>query len=266
MNRKLSLIRYYYSEMSHVQRYGGAFFKPLFFDYPNDGPEAYSHQVRNVMLGNHLKLGLMSDFGASGISGYPIYFPKGMWCEVFNRQGTKGCTYQSIGGNRLAEAQYPWDFYLHLKQGSIIPFQRQVNGEIKAMNTADLQLVPVTFHILPDCWETNTGGRCVAQGLYFNDDGETVNATNFNRYQFSYDQREIDLSNKTDAPETLTFRLVNKQIGDINNRSGGTINANDWLGGLEIYNAAEWRMTTKYRVTATTDDGETIKLSTATYD
>jgi alpha-glucosidase (family GH31 glycosyl hydrolase) len=66
MWNKMSLIRYYYSEMSHVQRDGGTFFKPLFFDFPNDA-EAYQHQVRNVMLGNHLKLGIIPDFGHSGI-------------------------------------------------------------------------------------------------------------------------------------------------------------------------------------------------------
>lgn len=93
MWNKMSLIRYYYSEISQVQRTGGAFFRPLFFDYPNDGPDVYAHQVRNVMLGNSLKLGIIPDFGHSGTSHYPIYFPKGMWCEVFNRKGTEGCSY-----------------------------------------------------------------------------------------------------------------------------------------------------------------------------
>lgn len=36
MYTKLSLIRYYYTQMSIVQREGGAFYKPLFFEYPND--------------------------------------------------------------------------------------------------------------------------------------------------------------------------------------------------------------------------------------
>jgi len=159
MWNKMSLIRFYYSEMSHVQRYGGAFFKPLFFEFPND-PEAYGHQVRNVMLGTSLKLGIIPDFGHSGTAAYPIYFPVGMWCEVFNKKGVDGCTYQSIAGNRNVEAQYPWDFYLHLRQGAIIPFQDQYT--IKALSTAQLQDHPTVFHILPDCWEINTGGMCVA--------------------------------------------------------------------------------------------------------
>jgi len=60
MNMKMSLIRYYYTGLSEVQRNGGAFYKPLFFEFPDD-PDAYHHQVRNVMLGSSLKLGIIPD-------------------------------------------------------------------------------------------------------------------------------------------------------------------------------------------------------------
>jgi len=262
MINKMSLIRYYYSEMSHVQRYGGAFFKPLFFDFPNDGPDVYAHQVRNVMLGNHLKLGIIPDYGHSGISDqYPIYFPKGMWCEVFNRKGTEGCSYQSQGGIRLPEAQYPWDFYLHLRMGSIIPFQDQYDAATKAMSTEELQEKPVQLHILPDCWETNTNNMCVAGGLYFNDDGVTLDENNFNRFLFNYTQPEGQ------NPSTLTLKVTNKQVATPK-VNGGVINANDHLGGIEIYNAAEWGMnnTSGYQVEATEDDGTKLDLGLANYD
>lgn len=38
---------------------GGAFYRPLFFDYPNDDG-AYENQELNVMLGSALKLGIQS--------------------------------------------------------------------------------------------------------------------------------------------------------------------------------------------------------------
>jgi len=120
MNQKMSLIRYYYSEMAHVSRQGGAFFKPLFFDYPND-IEVYSHQNRNIMLGNHLKLGILSDYGSSGINNANIYFPVGLWCEVFNRKGTQGCINQTVAGDR-PDSNLPWEYDLHMREGSIIPF------------------------------------------------------------------------------------------------------------------------------------------------
>lgn len=90
MQVKMGLIKYYYSEMNHVQRAGGAFYKPLFFDFPNDGPDIYSHQSRNIMLGNHIKMGVMSDFG-TGTTNYNIYWPKGLWCEIFTIKGTYSC-------------------------------------------------------------------------------------------------------------------------------------------------------------------------------
>lgn len=45
--------------MSKVQQDGGAFYRPLFFDYPNDD-NAYLNQELNVMLGPALKLGVQS--------------------------------------------------------------------------------------------------------------------------------------------------------------------------------------------------------------
>lgn len=58
------------------------------------------------------------------------------------------------------------------------------------MSTSQLQMEPVVFHILPDCWTNNNGGNCVAGGLYFNDDGETLDNTDFNKYLFNYTQPE----------------------------------------------------------------------------
>lgn len=43
MRTKMSLIRYYYTQMSMIQRDGGAFYKPLFFEYP-DLAGAYADQ------------------------------------------------------------------------------------------------------------------------------------------------------------------------------------------------------------------------------
>jgi len=43
MYNKLHMIRYYYTQMSLVQDEGGAFYRPLFFDFPNDDM-AYENQ------------------------------------------------------------------------------------------------------------------------------------------------------------------------------------------------------------------------------
>ena len=36
MRTKLALLNYYYTELSAISEEGGAFFRPLFFDYPQD--------------------------------------------------------------------------------------------------------------------------------------------------------------------------------------------------------------------------------------
>lgn len=55
MLNKLSLVRYYHTEMIKVNLNGGTFFKPLFFEFPND-PGTYSAQTSNAMVGSALKL------------------------------------------------------------------------------------------------------------------------------------------------------------------------------------------------------------------
>lgn len=55
MKTKYALLNYYYTEISMLHEEGGTFYRPLFFDFPND-PDAYANKTHNIMLGQHLKL------------------------------------------------------------------------------------------------------------------------------------------------------------------------------------------------------------------
>ena len=66
--------------MSLVQQNGGSFFRPLFYDFPNDDG-AYEDQELNIMLGPSLKLGIQST--AVGVKTTDLYFPAGNWCDIF---------------------------------------------------------------------------------------------------------------------------------------------------------------------------------------
>ena len=58
---KYSLIRYYYTQLSMISQGSvAALYKPLFFEFPND-IGAYADQERNVMLGEALKLSILSN-------------------------------------------------------------------------------------------------------------------------------------------------------------------------------------------------------------
>jgi len=93
MYTKLSLIRYYYTQLSIVQQEGGAFYRPLFFDYPNDD-SAYHNQELNIMLGPALKLGIQSKALTDTTE---FYYPAGRYCEVFCKKETDCCKTYTIG-------------------------------------------------------------------------------------------------------------------------------------------------------------------------
>lgn len=245
MHNKMSLIRYYYSEMRHFHHLGGAFYRPLFFDYPNEA-EAYSHQARNVMLGRSVKLGVLADYG-SGSLNTEIVYPKGTWCRIFNRRGTDGC--KTYNETTLVSLQSePWEFALDLSEGSIIPMQD--NKDIQAHTTAELQREAVELHVLPNC--TDTTKDCTALGLYYNDDGETLVETEVNVYYLNYTQPQ----------GKATTMTLNHQY----KFAGKKINANDDLDGVSIYNAKAYGFdSAKYTVTATLEDNSTVVLSDAEY-
>ena len=55
---KYSLIRYYYTNLFMISVTGnGTFYKPLFFEFPDDD-SAYTDIIYNVMLGDSIKLSI----------------------------------------------------------------------------------------------------------------------------------------------------------------------------------------------------------------
>lgn len=61
IRNKYSLIKYYYTQMFKMTMLDGAsFYTPLFFEFPDD-PNTYKDQKYNVMIGDSLKLSILSD-------------------------------------------------------------------------------------------------------------------------------------------------------------------------------------------------------------
>ena len=134
------------------------------------------------MLGDALKLGIQST--KVGVDKTDIYFPKGLWCEVFNRKGTLGC-FTQIESGVIETSTKAFEFALHLKQGKIIPMQ---DGTSLAINNGtstikQLQDFATDFHILPNCSDFN---ECTAAGDFINDDGETINIHERNTHRLTY--------------------------------------------------------------------------------
>ena len=92
MRSKYCLIRYYYTQLFLLHAQGGSpFYKPLFFEFPDDN-KTFAEYENNVMLGSSLKLSVLAN--AIGVNSTSFYFPEGTWCNIFDHNekcfSTKG--------------------------------------------------------------------------------------------------------------------------------------------------------------------------------
>jgi alpha-glucosidase (family GH31 glycosyl hydrolase) len=95
---KYSMIRYYYTQLSLMsQNEAGPFYKPMYFEFPND-KNAYLETERNVMLGDSLKLSVVSNALNTTWANY--YFPTGTWCDLFkDNMADKSCIVSPAEGS-----------------------------------------------------------------------------------------------------------------------------------------------------------------------
>ncbi len=116
---KYSLIRYYYTSLFDISTGGsGTFYKPMFFEFPED-IKATSNIEGNVMLGSALKLSINS--WALDVNTYQFYFPKGTWCRINGNTNGENCFYTA--GEYKTYPSGLSDFQLHLREGYIVPMQ-----------------------------------------------------------------------------------------------------------------------------------------------
>lgn len=111
MYTKFHMIRYFYTELTMSSRDGGAFYKPLFFEYPNDVKALDAPQELNIMLGSALKLSVNSNTLNKNMTDF--YFPAGHWCSLLKASGTNTCFYSPGQDYPLNSKAY--DAYVHLR-------------------------------------------------------------------------------------------------------------------------------------------------------
>ena len=186
--------------------------------------------------------------------------PPGLWCNVFNREGTAGCIDNAVG-TTVTLSTLAYEFYLHLMGGTIIPMQDGKNLALTAnvSTTFDLQQQPVDIHVLPIC----TAASCVSSGWYVNDDGEVLDlwpAKVQNNYIFGYKQ-DLVLT-----PTMLTVN-INHALKATDVNADAQINKNDAMSSIQIYNAAAMGISTgTWTSEATLLDGSLVALAVPTYD
>lgn len=87
INRKYSLMRYYYTQMTQMALGNNTFYmmyKPLFFEFPEDAG-TYQDIVNNVMIGPAIKTSVNARSLSDATTDY--YFPAGTWCSLFGNAG-----------------------------------------------------------------------------------------------------------------------------------------------------------------------------------
>lgn len=196
------------------------------------------------MVGSGMKVSHQS---MEDVANTTYYFPKGMWCSVFNVSA--GC----IDGP--AEVNLPsrvYQFFAHIKDGSILPLQTGLIGHFSNVSTTwDVQQNPIDLHIHPgvDLNENNTG-HCNASGRFLNDDGEVLDYVGYqNRYVFNFSstcsKEGFSTDIRLDINTTDKADLQFKDVGYYN------MSRNDFLGQIFIYNAygANFEMDATYNVT-----------------
>jgi len=178
MQTKLALVPYYYTQMSMASKEGGAFYRPLFFDFPLDN-NAYLNQTHNVMLGPGLKASFQSTENET-VKETHYYFPDGVWCSVMNKN--YGCV---TGPSIELMPSDIFQSFTHIKDGNIVPLATDVVGLTRNItNVNDLLKNPLELHILT---KINDDMACVATGNFLSDDGKILNTTNRqNIYQFDF--------------------------------------------------------------------------------
>jgi alpha-glucosidase (family GH31 glycosyl hydrolase) len=118
---KYSMIRYYYTELFELSLRGsGTFYKPLFFEFPEDNNASKIDIEFNVMLGSALKLSINSWDLDEPISSF--YFPAGWWCRVIGNTKGENCFLSPNAGVSKIYPSDLTDYQVHIREGYIIPF------------------------------------------------------------------------------------------------------------------------------------------------
>lgn len=187
INEKYSLIRYYYTHLfllSQDNSTNGAFYKPVFFEFPNLAGAYRAEPSENVMLGPSLKLSIKTTANKNWDSEKNTYFfPAGKWCDVLHPETE--CVF-SLGDETEVLPAGLKEYQLHLRDGHIIPFQNA--SALNISKSEDLQRYPVDFHINPrNMTRTNRTRLYSASGLFVNDNGTSTNQEGtYNKYQVSF--------------------------------------------------------------------------------
>jgi len=161
LNLRYSLLPYYYTQFYNIHTSGGAFWRPLFFEYPLD-TTTYTMD-RQFLVGPALLVSPILDQGKTTVQ---AYFPSDRW---YNYHTGAQVGDPNQGKSLMLDAPLTDPINIHVRGGHIIPTQ---HGEL---TTTASRLTPFTIIAALD-------GKMQATGQLFLDDGEGLTTISDKKY------------------------------------------------------------------------------------
>jgi len=222
---KFIFVAHMYSSLLDLHTKGGAFHKPLFFEFDTDAAAYTADAELNFMLGDKIKIAINSKYLDQNMTSF--YFPKGTWCNVLKSSGTSTC--MASTGQEVELPTKAYDVYAHLRENSIVALQdgrTVVETDLKT-TTQDLKDYPVQLHINPLC----DGPSCTATGNFNVDNGKDLDNTD------RINRRKLDLVST--SPKELYINVtMTSWVGWTDPQFNlGRVNKNDRVEVIRIYNA-----------------------------
>lgn len=122
--QRYSLLRYIYSCFHQIGSFGGAFFKPLFYEYQDDSATFNDDSLQtNIQLGHALKLSIQTRDLNQDSTEY--LFPADRWCQVMPTVDKTKCWDTTPQGGDKTVQRLDSDigsYQVHIRGGHIMPF------------------------------------------------------------------------------------------------------------------------------------------------
>ncbi len=173
LNLRMRLLPVLYTAFAEYARSGRPPFRAVVMDYPED--KATWSLDQQFMIGDHLLAAPL----VAGETTKELYLPKGLWWDFKTGQ-------QIEGGRRLTLENPSLDTIpLYVKDGAILPL-----AEIKRDNSESHEPTVIRPHVF---------SSTEAQGILYEDDGESLNASNQLWHELSWSANS-GLNIQTEGP------------------------------------------------------------------
>ena len=172
--QRYSFLRYYYTQLFEISKWGGTLVRPLFFEFPDD-KNVYQGYESSFMIGSALKATPVMAPANETKDKVSSYFPAKSRFISLNDFKTVVNGGES-GVRPTLDAS--WDYSIvHMRDGSIIPYQNTSDGLIR--RTAELiSDRGLSLIVFPDSTKSASGT------LYIDENGDDYNDWVIGYYQY----------------------------------------------------------------------------------